>query len=104
MRLPEIDSNDLPKEIKEKLEGQDFHWESIHEEDFLIKFPVTPEVAEKQKRKSQIIFVAYRKYVEETKKIQKKLEKNSITEEEASELVQEAYKVYASIKEETKNL
>lgn len=104
MRLPYISPDDLPKEVREKIEGQDYHWESLHEEDFLVKFPVSAEAAEKQKRKAQIIFVAYRKYVEETKVIQKKLEKNSLTEEEASELMQEAYKVYASIKEETKKL
>jgi len=104
MRLPYIDPDDLPKEVKEKIEGKDYHWESIHEEDFLVKFPVSFEAAEKQKRKAQIVFVAYRRYVEDTKEIMRRLEKKSITEEEATNLIQEAYKVYLSVKEASKNL
>jgi len=104
MNLPYIDPKELPESVREKIGDSNFHWESLHDEDFLIDFPVTEQMAEKQKRQAQVMLVAYRKYLEATKSILKKVEKKVITEDQAKELLAEAHKFYETIKDSNQSL
>ena len=104
MNLPYIDPKDLPESVREKIGDSNFYWESLHDEDFLIDFPVTEQIAEKQKRQAQVMLVAYRKYMEATNAILKKVEKKVITEDQAKELLVEAHKFYEAIRDGNQSL
>ena len=103
MKLPDIDPSSLPQHVQAMIE-QGAEWQSLHEEDFLIRMPVSDIQAERQKRHAQVMLVAYRKYSEKSQEILKRLEKGMITEEEAKEMLSEAHKVVETLKERQKDL
>lgn len=103
MKLPDIDPSTLPEHVQEMI-GNGAAWQSLHEEDFLIRMPVSNDAAGIQKRHAQVMLVAYRKYAENSQAILKRLEKKKITEEEAKELLTEAHRVVETLKERQKHL
>ena len=101
MRLPDIDPASLPDHVQAMID-QGAEWQSLHEEDFLIRMPVSDIQAERQKREAQVMLLAYRKYTEKTQEILKRLEKRLITEDEAKQLLSEAHKVIDILRENQK--
>ncbi len=89
-KLPKIKYEDLPDEIKEAVEECDIEWESIVDQDYFVGFPIGPDEAKDMKVKSAKRMVAYRLWGEEMNTLYKKLEKGTLSQQEAEAKMQEA--------------
>ena len=89
-KLPKIKYEDLPDEIKEAVEECDIEWESIVDQDYFVGFPIGPDEAKDMKVKSAKRMVAYRLWGEEMNTLYKKLQKGTLSQQEAEAKMQEA--------------
>ena len=87
MKFP--DREDFPPGIR-ALMDMGAEWKIFADPEAIARLPANPLKIEKQKRKSQVALVAYRKYAEETQAIIARVEKGDITKEVAAELLQKA--------------
>lgn len=90
MKLPKIDYNDLPEEVKDKVDPENFSFSPLSEEDILLGMDIDWEMISKSNMSYARRLIAQRKYVEEVKAITKKCQSGKITEEDAQDLVREA--------------
>lgn len=89
MKLPEINYEDYPDEIKNAIdEGAEFV--SLIDKDYALDFSITPEQYVDMKVSSAKKLVLHRKWVEEMEKLYKRYESGKIGKEEAERLMQEA--------------
>tara|TARA_Y100000004_G_scaffold85867_1_gene96296 strand:- start:127 stop:426 length:300 start_codon:yes stop_codon:yes gene_type:complete len=89
MKLPEINFDDLPDEVKALVEGG-AEFDSIVDGNIAIDFPIGPEEHKKMKIDSARKLVLHRRWVEEMEVLYKRYESGKITREEAERLAKEA--------------
>jgi len=92
MKLPKINYEDLPKEVRE-LVGEDFEFESLADDNYAVEFPVTSDRYRSERMTSAEKFIKFKKYDEMTADIMKRYEDGHITKEEAEVLWAEANKL-----------
>jgi hypothetical protein len=90
MELPKIEYDDLPEEVKQKVDSENFEFKSLLDEDILLGMDIDWDLISNSNLSYAKRLIAQRKYVEEVKSITKKCQSGKITEEEAQDLVKEA--------------
>lgn len=89
MKLPKINFDDLPDEVKTLVEnGAEFN--SLSDENFAVDFPIGPEEHKQMKVDSARKLVLHRRWTEEMKSLYDRYETGKITKEDAERLMQEA--------------
>tara|TARA_B100000902_G_C26961115_1_gene740559 strand:- start:427 stop:717 length:291 start_codon:yes stop_codon:yes gene_type:complete len=92
MKLPKIDYNDLPDEVK-ALVGEDFEFDSLVDDNYAVEFPVSSERYKSDRYESARKMIQFRKYDEMTDDILKRYEDGHITKEQAEDLWSKANKL-----------
>ena len=90
MKLPKINYEDLPEEVKENYSEDQIEFDSVLDGDYAVEFPVSSEKYKSDRMNSAKKAILQKKYVEETNYIRKRLLSGKITEEKALSLLKEA--------------
>jgi len=96
MKLPKINYEDLPKEVRE-LVGEDFEFESLADGNYAVDFPVTSDRYRSERMTSAEKYVKFKKYDEMTADIMKRYESGAITKEQGDVLWAKANELLNSI-------
>ena len=89
MKLPEINYDDLPDEVKSLMEGG-AEFDSIVDGNIAIDFPIGPEEHKQMRVDSARKLVLHRRWAEEMQTLYNRYESGKITKEEAESLAKEA--------------
>lgn len=90
MKLPKINYEDLPEEVKENFTEDEIEFDSVVDEDYAVDFPVSSERYRSERIASARKAILQKKYVEEITSIKKRFDNGKITEEKALTLLREA--------------
>ena len=90
MKLPKINYEDLPEEVKENFTEDEIEFDSVLDEDYAVEFPVSSERYRSERIASAKKAILQKKYVEEITSIKKRFDNGKITEEKALTLLREA--------------
>lgn len=90
MELPEINYEDLPEEIKDRVKEGEFSFEKLSDLNYFVDFKIDWETISGSKQSYAKRLIAQRKYVEDLKRITKQCDSGKITEEDAVEMAREA--------------
>ena len=90
MKLPKINYEDLPEEVKGNFTEDEIEFDSVVDEDYAVDFPVSSERYRSERIASARKAILQKKYVEEITSIKKRFDNGKITEEKALTLLREA--------------
>ena len=90
MKLPKINYEDLPEEVKGNFTEDEIEFDSVVDEDYAVEFPVSSERYRSERIASARKAILQKKYVEEITSIKKRFDNGKITEEKALTLLREA--------------
>ena len=90
MKLPKINYEDLPEEVKGNFTEDEIEFDSVVDEDYAVEFPVSSERYRSERIASAKKAILQKKYVEEITSIKKRFDRGKITEEKALTLLREA--------------
>ena len=90
MKLPKINYEDLPEEVKGNFTEDEIEFDSVVDEDYAVDFPVSSERYRSERIASARKAILQKKYVEEITSIEKRFDRGKITEEKALTLLREA--------------